>query len=65
MQVPQEWISAKNKYSKAQNLRLTFEGRPSVTMSLHATWRSDVEDVEHEGVISRITPDVTLGEPKT
>lgn len=37
MQVPQEWISAKNRYSKAQNPRLTFEGRRNVTMSLHGT----------------------------
>lgn len=39
MQVPQECISAKNKYSKAQIPRLTFEGRPKVTMSLHGTWK--------------------------
>lgn len=37
MQVSQEMIPAKNKYSKAQNARLTFEGRPNVTMSLHGT----------------------------
>lgn len=42
MQVSQEWIPAKNKHSKAQNDRLTFEDCPNVTMSLHATlevWR--------------------------